>query len=40
LYPMRMTDLQLLGFNDELGRHPIGLSDVENQDDEPSEATK
>ena len=25
LYPMRMADLQLLGFNDEWERHPIGL---------------
>ncbi|MFT5539812.1 MAG: peptide deformylase [Alphaproteobacteria bacterium] len=45
LYPMRMTDLQLLGFNDEFDRHPIGLPGAErpegvNTDDEPSEAAE
>lgn len=38
LYPQRMTDLRLLGFNDELDRHPIGFAPADEEEDAPGAA--
>jgi peptide deformylase len=35
LYPQRMTDLRLLGFNDELDRHPIELAPGDDEEGAP-----
>ena len=32
LYPQRMTDLRLLGFNDELKRHPIEFAPADDEE--------
>jgi peptide deformylase len=37
LYPQRMTDLRLLGFNDEFDRHPLDLGAPEEEDDAAAE---
>jgi peptide deformylase len=37
LYPQRMTDLRLLGFNDEFDRHPLDLGSREDDDDAAAE---
>ncbi len=34
LYPQRMTDLRLLGFNDEFDRHPLDLSPAQDEDED------
>jgi peptide deformylase len=38
LYPQRMTDLRLLGFNDEFDRHPLNLSPAEDDDEDQDTA--
>jgi peptide deformylase len=35
LYPQRMTDLRLLGFNDELDRHPLEFAPADDEDGTP-----
>jgi peptide deformylase len=34
LYPMRMDDLSLLGFEEEMGRYPVGSSSEEEEEEE------
>lgn len=34
LYPQRMTDLRLLGFNDEFDRHPLDLSPAQDEEED------
>ncbi|MGE5539124.1 MAG: peptide deformylase [Gemmatimonas sp.] len=34
LYPMRMDDLSLLGFEEEMSRYPLGRSDAEEGEEE------
>ncbi|MDH3241911.1 MAG: peptide deformylase [Alphaproteobacteria bacterium] len=38
LYPQRMTDLRLLGFNDEFDRHPLDLGPSDADEDEDAAA--
>ncbi len=38
LYPMRMHDLSLLGFEEEMSRYPLGRSDADADEDEEEEA--
>ncbi|HSR55289.1 MAG TPA: peptide deformylase, partial [Alphaproteobacteria bacterium] len=38
LYPQRMTDMRLLGFNDEWERHPLNLTPPEEEDSGRPEA--
>jgi len=35
VYPQRMTDLRLLGFNDELDRHPLEFAPADDEEDSP-----
>jgi peptide deformylase len=34
LYPMRMTDLSLLGFEEEMSRYPLGNAAAEEEEEE------
>jgi len=38
LYPQRMTDLRLLGFDDELDRHPLEFAPADDGDPKPGAA--
>ncbi len=38
LYPQRMTDLRLLGFDDEFDRHPLQFAPADDEEDAPGAA--